>query len=434
MLKREVFDQAMKAGLYKKLAWLIGAFSIVNEAEATWQADKYPWRLVQLPSGNYVVNPDLSLELIEDAPVGQAIFEFQEDVLVTPDNLINCKKEITSTYGNWFVNCLLLVEAFGTKIEYLEGDIDSRRIEAIFLKNFHDNPATQAEEQADRFYVREYLHYAEALYFLTGLTQLCVWAATRKTLLPAPGIIELKNRLLAENEADLDKLATIAKIDAELVQHDLAYLKGDPGMNFLRGGKPVEVVRKKKYAMVGAETGLEDNSVHGVLIRNSLAEGWELDKIPIMNDTTRAGSYNRGAQTMLGGVSVKWLLRASSNMNIVAEDCGTTIGVSVNITPTNVAAMVGFTVLDDEGQHKIENDEAAGKYLGHTVYMRSPMFCRMSHTDFCKTCLGDRLALNPDALSVAVSEMGNTILGIFLAAMHGKKLSTEKMDYQTAIV
>lgn len=39
-----------------------------------------------------------------------------------------------------------------------------------------------------------------------------------------------------------------------------------------------------------------------------------------MIDSLRAGSFNRGAQTVLGGVAFKELLRASSNLRIGADD------------------------------------------------------------------------------------------------------------------
>lgn len=434
MLKRDVFNKAMHAGLFKKLAWLIGAFSLVTEAADAWKSDQYPWRIVQLTSGNYAVTPTFELELIEDAPVGQPVYDFYDELIITAQDIPNCKQpQIETTYGNWMQNWLLLVTPFGTKIDYMDGLILPDRIQEVMLANFHDNPASPLEEKPDRFYVREYLEYMKSLYFLSGMTQLCVWAATRKTMLPAPGINELKDRLLEEHKDSLDKLATVAQIDAELVKHDLAYLKGDPGMIFLRGGKAVDVVRKRKYGMVGAEVGLSESSVYGVLIKNSLTQGWEIDKIPIMNDTSRAGSYNRGAQTQLGGVSVKWLLRASANLNITQDDCGSKLGLPMLINEANAGQLVGFTVIQDGKQTKVNKPEDAGAYLGQKVFVRSSQYCRLPYTDFCRTCLGDRLSINPNGLSMAMSAYGNVILSIFLALMHGKKLATATMDYETAI-
>lgn len=435
MLKRDVFAQAMRTRLYKKLSWLIGAFSVVTDDKDKWEADKYPWRIVQLTSGVYAVNPDHELVLIEDCVPGQPPFDFNDEVTITPEDIPSCGNPITTTYGNWFANWLLLYSIFGMKIAYMEGDITSGRIEAILLKAFSDNAPSREEEKSDRFYVREYLEYVDALYFLTGLTQLCVWAATRKTLLPAPGMAEYKEKLLEENKDRLNELATIAKIDKALSDYDREYLKGDPGMVFLGNDakKAIDIVRKKKYGMAGAETGLSESSVYGTLIKNSLSEGWEIDKFPLMNDTLRGGSFNRGAQTQLGGVSVKWLLRASSNMNISADDCGSKRGMRFFVTPANVGKLVGFTVTDGKADTKIDTDEQAGAYLGKRIMVRSPMYCWLEHTDFCKVCVGDRLSVNPDGLSITVADYGSQLLNIFLKLMHGKKLSIARMDYKLAL-
>lgn len=433
MLKRDVFSNAMQAGLYKKLAWLITAFTQVEEDPDEWKKNPYPWRLVQLSSGIYFVDEQAQLQLIEDAAVGQRPYDQHDPVVLTSQDMPTVQGEITTTYGNWFINWLLLYSVFGAKIAYMQGDITPSRIEAILIKNFHDNPADGEQELPDRFYVREYLDYMRALFFLPGLAQVCVWAATPKTLQAAPGIEEYKAQLLEQNKEKLNDLATIAKIDSELVKYDLQYLKGDPGMNFLRGGKAVEVVRKKKYGMMGAEVGLDDNASTGVLIKNSLSQGWEIDKIPEMFTTVRSGSYDRGAQTMLGGVSVKWLLRASANMQITTEDCGSKVGMPTLISKKLVPKLVGMTLTDGKSDTKITTEEQAGTYLGKLVNVRSPMFCHLELTDFCKVCCGDRLAINPEGLSVTISDYGSTILNIFLKKMHGKKLSTAVMDYRTAI-
>ena len=179
----------------------------------------------------------------------------------------------------------------------MDGDITPDRIEDVILTKFKDTPKNSIERKQNEFYVDEYLKYLEGIFFLPGLSQLSVWAATEKLLLPPPGIEELKAKLVEENKDHLDDMATIAKIDAELVKHDVAWLKGDPGMNFLGKGKAIDVVRKKKFLMHGGEIGLSDNTVKGTLIKNSLQERWDITKFPEVIDTLRAGSFYRGAET-----------------------------------------------------------------------------------------------------------------------------------------
>ena len=83
-------------------------------------------------------------------------------------------------------------------------------------------------------------------------------------------------------------------------------------------------------------------------ITKSLAEGWDITKFPEMMDGSRAGSYSRGAETMLGGEQVKWLLRTSSNMRITQKDCGSRLGYRMQVTPTTIKQLVGFSIVDNK--------------------------------------------------------------------------------------
>jgi hypothetical protein len=435
MNKKDFFTLAMQAGNYKKLNWIISAFSIIRENADAYKEMPFPYRIVNDPLGFSFCPEDKPLELVklEDAKAGQALFLFNEVVEVNPEDIPNCKEKVLTTYGNLLYNWIVLVHAFGSKIPFQTGRINGRKIEDLILVNFKDTPKNDSDRKENECYVDEYLKYTAATDFLTGLTQLCVWGSSEKTLLAPPGIKEFKKKLLEENKDTLDQTATVAKIDAELVKYDAAFLKDSPAENFLIGGKSRNVVRKKLFLMIGTELGLDENSVKSSLITNSLSEGWDYNKIPEMIDSLRAGSFNRGAQTVLGGVSVKWLLRASSNINVTIDDCGTTIGGVVNVTEKNKDKYIGFSVVTKEGSKKIISSEEAGTYLGKTIMIRNPMYCKLPQTDYCKVCVGDRLAVNPTGLSIAVSDYGNSFLSIFLAASHAKQISTAKMNIQTAI-
>lgn len=435
MLKQDFFHAAMKAGTYKKLPWIISAFSLTSEDPQAYKSNPYPYRIVAGPLGYSFCSPDTPEELIkiEDAPAGQALFRFLEEVKAGPEHIPNLNQEIVTTYGNVLFNWIAMVYAFGNKLPFQIDRVDVGSIEKLILKNFEDTPKKEEDRKPDVIYVDEYLRFTEGIYFLTGLSQLCTWSITKKVMLPPPGIAEYKKKLLDENREHLHEMATVAKIDAKLVEYDSEYLKGDPGENFLIDGKSRKVIRKKLYLMNGSETGLSENTVNATLIENSLYEGWDISKFPDMNNSLRAGSFNRGSQTQLGGVSVKWLLRASSNLNITVDDCGSRLGNITLIDNDNVKRLVGFSMVTKEGHKHFKTEEDVGAYLGKKVLMRSPMYCKLDRTDYCKVCVGDRLSVNPDGLSLAVSDYGSTFLGIFMSKMHGTQLALAKMDYKKAI-
>lgn len=429
MLKSEFFKSAMKAGMYKKLDWCVRAFSLVKEEENAWKEHAYTGMLVQHHTGHYLVNEQKELVKIEDADPNSPPYSFSEHLIVTDGDAPNIKEEFETSYGNFLFNWICTVYAFNDKIPYQKGTVKTERIEAEMLRRFEDEPVDDSLKKPDVVYVSEYLKYSEALDYLRSFTQLCVWAATKKTLLPPPGLKEFKQKLLEENKDKLDDLVTIAKIDAALVEYDAQWLKGDPGEKFLGEGKSRNVVRKKKLLMHGAEVGMSGNGVKGTLISNSLYEGWDISKFDAMNNSSRSGSFDRGAQTQLGGVSVKWLLRASSNLVTAAEDCGSKMGSLTFVDKSEASRLVGMTIIEESGaQVKLDTEEKTQTYLGTRIRVRNPAYCNLPYTDYCKVCLGDKLAIRPTGLSVAISEVGSTLLLIFMKSMHGKQLATEKMQ------
>jgi hypothetical protein len=442
MNKAQFFLAAMRAEEFRRRAWVISAFSLIKEDPEAWKKEPYAYRIVQTPSGHFFVDPEIGNELtmISDAKAGEPIFSVVEHIALKTGEVPKLITAITTTYGRLLFNYTVVIYPFGMKIPYLNEQVTPNQMESIILERLKDDPVegdvispiTRSMEGRD-IYVSEYLKFCDAMFYLAGFTQLCVPAGTPKSMIPAPGIKQLREKLIAENAERLHDPAVIAKIDAELVAYDRAYLKDDLSMGFLIGKKSFDIVRKKQFGMHGAETGLSEG-VEVELIQRSLSEGWDIAKFPAMNNSLRAGSYNRGAQTMLGGESVKWLLRASSNITVKADDCGSRLGNVVQIDGKNIDFLIGFHVVTTEGSVLVPDEETAKKYVGKTVMVRSPMYCQLEKTDFCKCCVGERLAANPTALSAAISEYGSAFLSIYMAAAHGKALQLAHMDFKTAIL
>jgi hypothetical protein len=456
MNKHDYFLAACKAHEFRRRAWVISAFSTIHEDADTWKKDPYPYRIVQTRTAYFFVNPENTSELIqlEDCDPTLPPFDRKEKFLMHPGDIPNYADhepaDLVTSYGQYLFNWIMFAYPFDAKIRYQSGRISPSDIEQMILPRLQDDPTpvlpnavpaqtwhTQtpvteiSNPEQSPIYVKEYLVMADAAFYLAGFTQLWVPAATRKVMTAPPGIAEFKAALLEKYKDRLHDPAVIAKIDAELIKYDSEYLKGDEGEGFLIESKGRKVVRRKLFLMAGAEAGLGDG-IDVDLIQNSLSEGWDIDKFPIMNDTLRAGSYNRGAETMLGGEAVKWLLRASSNMMVTQADCGTNLGVPVVLDDSKKSKYMGFSVVTGEG-HDTLTEESFGNYLGQKVMIRSPMFCRLEKTDYCAVCVGPRLAMNPTALSSAVSEYGSKFMLLFMKKMHGTQLALAHMDYRAVI-
>ncbi len=430
MNKKELFIKAMKDGLYKKLEWVVSAFSISKETDS-----EFAYKIKTNTTGHYYLDPNNLKEYIkiEDGIENVPLFNAKETLDITPDDIINLSEPITTTYGNLLANYILLVYPFGKKIPYINKKINLSKIEDVILPKFKSNPAPGVEREEDSIYVDEYLALGNAVIYSCSFAQLFTWGLTEKIIIPPEWVKEEKAKLIEKYKDRLNEAAVVAIIDAELIKKYKEYIKGDPGANFLISSKSTDTVAKKKYLMVGGELGLSEDTVNVTLVQNSLAEGWDINAFPEMINTLRAGSYNRGAQTVLGGVAVKGLLRASANLNVTEDDCGSRLGMVADIDSNNLSRFVGLSIILKDDTKILQTEEDVGQYLGKRIMVRSPMYCKLDKTDYCKICLGQRLANNPEGLSIAVSEYGSTFLSIFMKGAHSKSLQLAKMNWKSAI-
>jgi hypothetical protein len=434
MEKLIYFLKAIKSNAFLSNHWIFSCFSLTSEDEGLWKKDPYPYRLVQTPTGFYFVDPENNNELtqLKGTILGSPAFTFKDRIELNAGDLKNLDEDIITTTGNVIFNCICIINAFGSKIKFINKRASVSSIENQIAPLLEDTPEPDTERSDKVIYVDEYLKFVNSVFHLTNFNQLCVWGATRKVITPPPGIAEFKKQLFEKYKDSLNNSTTIARIDKELVDYDAKYLAGDPGLNFLLSNKSRAIVRKKKYLFYGAEPGLDD-SVNLNPIENSLEEGWDIKRIPEMITGLRAGSFNRGAQTELGGESVKWLLRASSNIVITKEDCGSRVGKPFEVTSDNHRKLVDFSIVTNEGHKLITTEDDTGQYIGKKLMVRSPMYCKLDLTDFCSVCVGKKLAKNPTGLSLTISEYGSSFLSLFMAAAHAKQLTLQKADLNKII-
>jgi hypothetical protein len=444
MNKREFYLKALAAGAYLTTAWNIACFSLIAEGSEDWKKKPYPYRIVQLPNAHYFVNPDNTEELvlISDCKPGQPLFVRNELIHLEIGDLENVYEPIDTTYGNVLANQIMLIRAFGKKIPFMTGRISVKKIEGIIEKRLQERPDDWETQHQDGerdepltapIYVDEYLKFCDGAFSLVAYTQLFTPADTRKTMTAPPGLKEYRDKLIAENQGRLHDRAVVADIAKKLQQFDAAYLKGDRGEDFLTSSKSREIVRPRLFLMYGAETGIEEK-VDVDLIERSLTEGWDISKFPAMNNTLRAGAFNRGKQTELGGEAVKDLFRASGNLKISSPDCGSTIGLPSFFKENDGERIIGFSAIDDGGNITKITQENVGSYLGKMIRLRSPMTCKNSHTDYCAVCLGDRLANNPTGLSMAVADYGSAFLDIYMSAAHSKGIQIQRLSIKDQLM
>ena len=423
MLVTTYLNNALQARKYIEKKWIIEAFSKLKTTDKTLNPKPYD---IHYGKDGYSFYTGEGWEAIEGAPLDGPLANLKDTFNLTHDVCSNVSEPVTTTYGRALFNLIILVENFKDKIPYINKKTTISYIESIIADRLEDTPEEGATRNSSKIYVDEYISFGNSLIYLSGLTQLCVWAETPKLMVAPPGIDEYKKKLLDENKGKLDDPAIVAAIEQKLVEFDNEYLKGDPGGEYFADSKKMRtVVRKKLFLMYGMET----DGAGGKPIINSLSEGWDINNFPQMNDALRLGSYSRGFETQLGGELSKWLLRASTNIQIQPHDCGTQLGFYTLLTDRNFKNYIRLYYIENDTTIYIADEAQARALIGTSLYIRSPMFCKEPGTDYCRYCVGERLALNPTALSSSIADFGSVILAQSLANFHGKALATTPFSF-----
>lgn len=435
MRRREFIIEAFKQSqMYFRLAWVYSLFTVVKDSDVEFYPNPDPYTIATRDN-QYVYYLNNEWHVFEDSP------EITRPLVLVEEGIkINNQSELTQPYkefpletslGTFFVNHYCLVYPFGNRIPYQNGKLSISGLESIvasLLKDRDDKTATP-----DSIYPEDAKRFMSACGALAGFSTIANPSATPFTIQAAPGIQEYRQQLLEQYKDKLTDPAIIALIDKKLVEYDKAFQAQDPEGGFYIADKAFNVSRKKLFGMGG----LEQPEVSGgkpTLIENSLSEGWDVAKLPAMIDSLRDGSYNRGAMTALGGEAVKFIFRIFAATRVTEEDCGSQIGIPTILSDTNINQLEGNTIiLPNKQQVKLDKTNMT-KYIGQRVLVRTPGTCKTGHSNFCMTCLGEKLRGSENSLSALASEVGSKMLGIFMAKMHGTALITTPWRYQNTIM
>ncbi len=438
MNKLEYFTRCMLAECYRSKGWVISAFSVVISppvtskqflSDAERRAFLYQLRRDQsgLP---YYIDPDSGDNVyIDDGIPNEPVFKFGDTVKLTAGTCVNLDKDTETTYGAWLFNCIMLVYPFGNKIPYSANGYTIKQLESQIEKRLADEPngevtSTETNPHKQPIYVSEYIKFNEAAGSLTGFTQLCVPSATPMTLSVDPAILKRRDELFEQYKDQLNDPSVQARISEELTRMDRESMAKDPDRGFYYRDKSFDVVRKKLFLFNGSESGLDGPTP---FVKRSLNDGVIAEDLPGLADAQRAGSFNRGAQTELGGMAVKFNMRMFQNCQVVTGDCGSALGKPQRITKENFDDFVGRYHLV-RGK-VVAITEADQTLIGTEIELRSPIFCHTPGTNFCSICVGDKIASTPDSISTYAASVGSTFLYAFMKAFHGKALKTAKYNF-----
>lgn len=433
MKKRDYFLAAMRDECYRHRSWVYDAFSFQEEAKQEPVTD-HPWPLWRTAQGYFFKNMVTgNVEMLEGTLEDEPAFDFLEEIDLKKGDIISLKEDVKTTYGNVLYNYITLVYSVGDKIPFQAGEIKPGALEKFFF-TMESVPPEGTTRDPKKIYVDEYLKFQEAIRFTEEFAILCVPAATPINVVTDPRIPEVRAKLIAEavKSGKINDPAEEARITEELVKMDRAWVENDPEKGFYTKDKSFNITRKKMYVIQGTESGF-DASPDASIIETSLEDGWDISRLPEMNNSLRNGSFSRGAMTALGGEIVKTLLRITQNTSITEDDCKANHGLPVTMTKEEAKKYVDRYYIGPNKKPIYIDDAVAESLVGKTVEIRSPWSCQTDGYNVCRTCMGKALGETPKAISVYVSDVGSAFLLTFLALMHGQSKIARKYSFKDRI-
>lgn len=426
-----LLESAAEKRPHEKL-WIIRAFTVCNWPKKEETSSPVPYDLYQSDESELlytyvpVEGQDGEFIPIAASSTKEPLLRYVDRMKVMPGYLPNITEAFETTVGNFLVNVIVFVYAFGAKIPFVKGKI-SGKVENMLAEKFEDPPEKDSDRKPDKIYHDEHIRYCEGMSALGGLAEINVPSASPKVLTINPAILKRKDELFELHKDNLDDPAVMATIMAELAKMDKEDFKGDPAENFFIKSKSFDVQRMRLYIMYGLEAGFGVDEEGSAFIAQPLSDGWDPQYLPQMNDGTRNGSFLRGNQTALGGTRVKELYRAFQNSRIIMQECGAKHGMKWVVLSDLIKK--GFY----KGRYFVHpasrivmpcTDENLQPFVGKTIEVRSPMLCNAKAPSFCAICAGDLLSITPTGIPIAMSDIGSIFMNTFMKAMHGKALQT----------
>lgn len=426
-----------KSTLFNDKRWLVSLLAIMMPLDQSKDKEaSIPYFLIKTLTGMSFVLPndngETTLEPIDDYKQNQPLFTVRDVIEADSTWAKNIKEKQTTQLGNLIVNAVGACFCFPEKMAFINGVINTKTLEEKIAPILVDDPEDgQFNPNEKGIYVSEMIKFNDQIHFLNNIAEIISVTATPKNIVAAPNMAAARKKILAEYGDSITDPVKLAEVESALQAVDDEYLKDDPSSKVFIKGKIKNIGRKKMYVIFGDEAGFEEKT-KATPVTTSLDQGWDVDpaKYPNYINALRSGAYSRGAETIKGGVVSKTLLRAFGGFKVTPKDCGSKLGFTRVIKKGFLTNLVGRSIQVGSSWKVVEDIKEAGTYLGKSVTVRSPMYCKADGEWICSSCLTDYYKNSANSIPITVLEVGAVILGMFMAAMHGKVLSTVDVEIE----
>jgi hypothetical protein len=343
--------------------------------------------------------------------------EINRKVIFTPQDKLTLKKgdmgilesDIETTVGRAIYNYIFLEWGLQGKFKYINKPVRDSDIEDLIIDNLGKTVTME-----------DYKRFGNCVGFKNQLADVIVVTTTEKITRPPKGIAELKKQKMLEYDKKYgkdwteDKLLTV-QFDNELMKWYKDYLKDEPPLGVTVDGKVLGQSLKRRYVSQGLMNGMDGSSK---FVESSLIEGLPKDKkkIAAVINNIYFGAYGRGLETKDSGTVAKQLIRFFHSFVIVDEDCGTKDGYDLYVDRyKNVMGLYNM-------KGEMIDEKLAHEYVGKTVTVRYPLYCKSKGDTMCKKCTGEVLGASPGGISLYMIMIGGMFLKFSLKKFHSVDL------------
>lgn len=414
MLTKDYFTYAIKQDLLLSRSWILSSFMLPVENQKV-EADHPLFK-----DGKCYVTINGEEQEIEDFVQDLPLLKADAVYTLEPNLIDNANEKIKTCYGNVMFNFLCLAYPFGNRVTYINDRVNGKKLDNIIANGLKSGLIKPSEFTGK---------FMPAMGFITVFTQVLVPAATEKYIFITEKLKETRDILIKKHGKDLHRPEVAAIVDGELTKVLKEHLKGDDAERHALKAKVYGTVLKKQYGSMGGVAKL-DNPSEVQYMGASLMEGWDAnnkEEFAAMVNGLRSGSFDRGAETALGGAAAKTLSRMFQNSKLSEHDCNSKFGMRLKVMEIDYKEYVGRYLVSDPKTPLTEAKLKAS--IGKFITIRDPQACKSKNGNLCGVCLGNTVESSGIGLTSQASAVGSTFLSISLAKFHAKELVLQEYDF-----
>jgi hypothetical protein len=238
-----------------------------------------------------------------------------------------------------------------------------------------------------------------------------------------------KDKLVEEysDRLDANDLDAVDEIyDKVLKKWSDRYEGKDPAVDwYLSGAKPnARTHLAPALIMVGFKPTVDGRME---LIRSCYKDGVNKKEAVTNANVASIAAVARAKDTAISGYQAKKIATIYQAVSVTADDCGSKEGITANITKANVKNWIGQFMIENGSLVEL-NNKNLDKYIGKSVVLRSPMFCK-TKGGYCATCTGTRYS------KLGIKNIGLTMAGPsgqmgqkMLSKVHNLQVTANRID------